>query len=89
MSSRSSREREMSPSHRHRATRHARQDSDASSREQEAGGRHIARPSSRQQRNELSGAAGPDQRRQLTGSSTSGSSEDNPLRYEGSHSETR
>ncbi|OCT47235.1 hypothetical protein CLCR_02435 [Cladophialophora carrionii] len=89
MSSRSSREREMSPSHRHRATRHSRQNSDASSREQEVGGRNIARPSSRQQRNELSGAAGPDPRRQLTGSSTSGSSEDNPLRYEGSHSETR
>jgi hypothetical protein len=89
MSSRSSRERELSPSHRHRPARHSRQNSDASSREQEVGGRNIARPSSRQQRNELSGVAGPAPRRQLTDSSTSGSSEDNPVRYEGSHPETR
>ena len=87
MSSRSSRERDMSPGHRHRPVGHSRQNSDASSREQDVGGRNIARPSSRQQRNELSGGAGPPPNRQLTGSSTSGSSED--VRYEGSHSETR
>ncbi|KIW93813.1 uncharacterized protein Z519_05128 [Cladophialophora bantiana CBS 173.52] len=91
MSSRSSREREMSPGHRNRATRHSRQNSDASSREQEVSGRNMARPSSRQQRrDELSGGAGPSPRRKLTGSSPSGSSEDsNPVRYEGDKSETR
>ena len=89
MSSRSSREREMSPGHRHGPGRHSRQNSDASSREQEVGGRNIARPSSRQQRNELSGGAGPEPgpRRQLTNSSTSGSSED--VRYERAHVEMR
>ncbi|KAH0839131.1 hypothetical protein AYO21_04724 [Fonsecaea monophora] len=90
-SSRSSREREMSPGHRNRATQHSRQDSDASSRDQELGARNIARPSSRQQRrDELSGGAGSSPRRKLTGSSTSGSSEDsNPVRYEVLKSETR
>lgn len=89
MSSRSSRERDMSPGHRSRPARHSRQNSDASSRDQDLGGRNVARPSSRQQRrDELSGgAAGP--RRQLTGSSTSGSSEEVPVRYEGLKSETR
>lgn len=95
MSSRSSRERDLSPQPRHRSGRHhSRQYSDASSREQEVGGgRNIARPSSRQQRrdrdHELSGGAGTSPQRQLTGSSTSGSSEDNAGRYEGSHPETR
>ncbi|KIX03413.1 uncharacterized protein Z518_06965 [Rhinocladiella mackenziei CBS 650.93] len=89
MSSRSSREREMSPGHRNRPLRHSRQNSDASSREQDTGGRNIARSRSRQQhRDELSGGeSGP--RRQLTDSSVSGSSEDNPVRYEGLKSETR
>lgn len=81
----------MSPGHRHRPARHSRPNSDdASSREQDIMGvRNIARPSSRQQRrDELGGGiAGP--RRRLTGSSTSGSSEEAPIRYEGYKSETR
>ncbi|KIV94765.1 hypothetical protein PV10_02497 [Exophiala mesophila] len=82
-SSRSSREREVSPGHRYRARRHSRHQSDESMRDQDNGGRTVPRPSSRQQRrDELSGGM-PDPRRQLTGSSTSGSSEDNPVRYEG------
>ena len=88
-SSRSSREREMSPGSRNQARRHSRQSSDESARNHEMGGRAIARPSSRQQRrDELSGVA-PDPRRQLTGSSTNSSSDDNPVRYEGFKSETR
>lgn len=88
-SSRSSREREMSPGHRNRPRRHSRQSSDESARNHDIGGRTIARPSSRQQRrDELSGVA-PDPRRQLTGSSTSASSDDLPVRYEGFKSETR
>ncbi len=89
MSARSSREREISPGHRNRPSRHSRQDSDVSVRDHELGSRHVARPSSRQQRrDELSGGA-PGPRRQLTSSSTSGSSDDHSVRYEGLKSETR
>lgn len=88
-SSRSSRERELSPGHQTRPRRHSRQSSDESTRNQDMGGRTIARPSSRQQRrDELSGGA-PGPIRQLTGSSNSASSEDIPVRYEGFKSETR
>lgn len=78
----SSRERETSPGHRGRPTRHSRQNSDASSRELDVGGRNVARPSSRQQRRDERGGAGPGPRRQLTGSSPSGSNDDRPSRYE-------
>ena len=88
MSSWSSRERETSPSRRLRPTRHSRQNSDASSRDHDARGGQVARPSSRQRRNELGGGAGLGPTRQLTGSSTSGSSEETPW-YEGPRSETR
>jgi len=87
-SRRPSREQEHSPDSRPRPGPHSRQHSNASSRDFDAG-RTIARPSSRQQRqDELSGAGlGP--RRRLTGSSTSASSEDNPIRHEGMKPETR
>ncbi|KAK7978899.1 hypothetical protein LTR80_002026 [Exophiala xenobiotica] len=89
MSARSSRERETSPGHRNRPSRHSRQDSDVSVRDHELGSRHVARPSSRQQRrDELSGGA-PGPRRQLTSSSTSGSSDEHSVRYERFKSETR
>ncbi|KAI1629230.1 hypothetical protein EDD37DRAFT_644990 [Exophiala viscosa] len=89
MSTRSSRERDMSPGHRHRPSRHSRQNSDVSIRDHDMGGRHVARPSSRQQRRDELSGGGPGPRRQLTSSSTSGSSDDNPGRYEGFKSETR
>ncbi|EXJ87882.1 hypothetical protein A1O1_04809 [Capronia coronata CBS 617.96] len=86
---RSSREREPSPGHRVRPSRHARQDSDLSSRELDLGGRNVARPSSRQQRMDEQGGPGPGPRRQYTGSSPGGSNEDHPFRYEAYKSETR
>ncbi|KAJ9613830.1 hypothetical protein H2204_014612 [Knufia peltigerae] len=90
MSSRSSREREFSPGQRHhRSDRHSRQNSDASMRDHDMGGRHVPRPSSRQQRRDEAGGVAPGPRRQHTSSSTSGSSDDHPVRYEGYKSETR
>ena len=84
-SSNSSRERDPSPDGRNKGgpRRHSRQRSDASST-RDTDGRNLARPSSRQQRqDEISGATNP--KRQDSGS-TSG--EDNQLRY-GAAPETR
>jgi hypothetical protein len=90
-SSRSSRERELSPGSASagRPRQHSRQHSSASSRDAE--GRHIARPSSRQQRqDELAGVpSGDAPRRQLTTGSSTSSDDNNPNRYEGMKSETR
>lgn len=84
-SSRSSREREREPSPASgRPHPHSRQHSSAS-----ADGRHIVRPSSRQQRHDELSGGGSGPRRQLTGSSTSGSSEENLNRYGELKSETR
>lgn len=93
-SSRSSREREREPSPQSasagRPRQHSRQYSNTSSSRAEAENPGLLRPSSRQQRqDEISGGTGSGPRRQLTGSSTSASSEGDPNRYEGVKPETR
>ena len=83
-SSRSSRERDPSPRSRNEGRRHSRQRSDASSE-----GRVLARPSSRQQRQDAISGASPDgPKRQETNSSVSTSGDEGSTRYQTGQPET-